>query len=383
MERPAARPRLMNSRTGSVGVRRRTRRGRLWKGLAVALAACAATGIAIMTVPPWHEQVMTAVLLSSGQINAPSNPPVVTLCTSLRSRWGARTAHRPHGIAVAPGRVETGTLVSEALRGARRPYYIYLPPGYDLPAFRHRRYPVVYLLHGAPGRAHDWVWGGQINAVANHLISDCRIVPMIIMMPDGNGGLQRDTQYVNRWDGKENDATYIVRDVVSFVDHHFRTLPDSRFRAIMGNSEGGYAAVNLTAQYPNVFRVAVALSGYFRADPHELATSNNPFGHDQHVLRANSPILRIPALPSKVRRSLHIFLYDGANDTDNAPATHAFARQLTRSQVPHYWDNQNAEPIGALYHTWVYWRDSARDALGRISALFVAAHHGLTPGASY
>ncbi|HZS91132.1 MAG TPA: alpha/beta hydrolase-fold protein [Chloroflexota bacterium] len=342
-----------------------------WRLLAALGMSVALIGVAIAVVAPWRHQVMTSVLLVSGQVNAPAEPRSQTRCTSPSTRQGARSARR---IAVPYGRVVSGTIVSRALHGARRPYYIYLPPGYDRPRFRHERYPVVYLLHGAPGEAHDWVWGGKINVVADSLIAACRITPAIIVMPDGNGGLERDTQYVNRWNGTENDATYLVRDVVSFVDRHFRTLPDPRFRAIMGNSEGGYGAVNLAVQHPDVFRIAVSLTGYFRADPREVLSGNHPFGHDRSALRANSPILRVPMLPAAVRHRLHILLYDGSNDDQYASQTRAFVRVLARNGVPHYWDSRPAEPLSIAYHTWIYWRDSARDALIRLSALFAPDH---------
>jgi pimeloyl-ACP methyl ester carboxylesterase len=117
---------------------------------------------------------------------------------------------------------------------------------------------------------------------------------------------------VNRWNGTENDETYIVRDVVGFVDRHYRTLRDPRFPAIMGLSEGGYGATNLTVRNPDVIGAAVALTGYFRADPHEVLFWDNPFDHDEQMMRANSPILREATLPPTVRHRLHVVIYDGA-----------------------------------------------------------------------
>jgi enterochelin esterase-like enzyme len=359
------------------GPTRRPIRTRRWVLVAYIWTALVLIGVAIALVPPWRHQVMTGVLLVSGQVNVPAEPPSQTRCTSPQRRQGARSSRH---IVVPYGRVVSGTLVSRALHGARRPYFIYLPPGYDQPRFRRERYPVVYLLHGAPGEAHDWVWGGKINVVADRLIAACRITPTIIMMPDGNGGLERDSQYVNRWNGKEDDATYIVRDVVSFVDRHFRTLPDPRSRAIMGNSEGGYGAVNLAVQHPDVFAIAVSLSGYFRADQREVAFGDNPFGHDRRNLRANSPILRVPLLPAATRHRLHILLYDGSNDDQYAPQTRAFVRVLARAGVPHFWESRPTEPLTIAYHTWIYWRDSARDALIRLSGLFAPDHRADRPG---
>ena len=54
------------------------------------------------------------------------------------------------------------------------------------------------------------------------------------------------------------------------------------------------------------------------------------------------------------------------------PEARAFVRQLARHGVPYYWDSRVTEPTGIPYHTWTYWRDSAHDALIRLSALFLA-----------
>ena len=67
----------------------------------------------------------------------------------------------------------------------------------------------------------------------------------------------------------------------------------------------------------------------------------------------------------------HFFIYDGANDGAYAPKARAFVRQLARYGVPSYWDSRVTEPTGILYHTWTYWREGARDALIRLSALFL------------
>jgi hypothetical protein len=63
-----------------------------------------------------------------------------------------------------PGsRIVEVTINAAALGFHRRPAYVYLPPGYDLRANDHRRYPVVYLIHGNPGGAIDWMRAGAVR----------------------------------------------------------------------------------------------------------------------------------------------------------------------------------------------------------------------------
>ena len=59
--------------------------------------------------------------------------------------------------------------------------YVYLPPGYDQPANADARYPVVYLIHGYPGRAQDWFTAGGVKSTMDLLIRDYYIGPMIVV----------------------------------------------------------------------------------------------------------------------------------------------------------------------------------------------------------
>jgi len=70
--------------------------------------------------------------------------------------------------------------------GLRRRMAVYLPHGYQ----RHflRKYPVLYLLHGAGGDEEAWSCLGRVPQIMDNLISSKRAVPMIVAMPNGNIG---------------------------------------------------------------------------------------------------------------------------------------------------------------------------------------------------
>ena len=57
---------------------------------------------------------------------------------------------------VASGTTRTITFWSPSVH-QREQYIVYLPPGYAQAAARGRRYPVLYLLHGYPGKMPVWV----------------------------------------------------------------------------------------------------------------------------------------------------------------------------------------------------------------------------------
>ena len=108
--------------------------------------------------------------------------------------------------------------ISSSTLKDERALVVYLPPGYNDPANQSRRYPVLYLLSGAPGSADDWYWGMHAAQTADRLIAAGTVPPMILASPDGNGGRLRDSQFVDSSDGHQPVETFLVRDVLGYVD---------------------------------------------------------------------------------------------------------------------------------------------------------------------
>ena len=93
--------------------------------------------------------------------------------------------------------------------GGRRPVEVYLPQGYADPRNATRRYPVVYLLHGFPGRAVDWIDGGGLIGTADTLTQHGLIPPMIIVMPQVARSPFTDSECLNL-PGGEQDETFLT-----------------------------------------------------------------------------------------------------------------------------------------------------------------------------
>lgn len=124
------------------------------------------------------------------------------------------------------------------------PYFVYLPPRYGTAS---RRYPVLYMLHGGSQDRDEWPAYGLVNAV-DRLIAEKEIRPMIVVMPQGDYGF-----WVNHVDDGPKWGDYVSQDLVRHVDATFRTLPDAQNRAIGGLSMGGYGALQLAFNNPDVF----------------------------------------------------------------------------------------------------------------------------------
>ncbi len=55
--------------------------------------------------------------------------------------------------------------------------------------------------------------------------------------------------------------SFVARELVVYVDGHYRTLPKRESRAIAGHSMGGHGAMFLSIRHPDQFSVVVCLSG--------------------------------------------------------------------------------------------------------------------------
>jgi S-formylglutathione hydrolase FrmB len=129
---------------------------------------------------------------------------------------------------------------------------VVLPRGY---ATSGRRYPVLYLLHGAQGDEDSWIeYGGLLADSAARPAGEQAIVVMPRMSPVT--GLAVD------WvDGYRRDATLIGHTLVDWVDQRWRTRADRAHRAIAGYSGGGLSAAHVAERFPGVFGQLGVLSG--------------------------------------------------------------------------------------------------------------------------
>jgi acetylornithine deacetylase/succinyl-diaminopimelate desuccinylase-like protein len=140
-----------------------------------------------------------------------------------------------------------------------RAVYVYLPPDY---AGSGERYPVVFLLAGFAGSGASFLdfeaWDENLHQRMDRLIAAGRIRPMLAILPDATtrfGG----SQYINSTaTGRYQD--YLL-ELVDWADHSFRTLPQREARAIVGKSSGGFGALSMGMDHPEVFGLVGDHSG--------------------------------------------------------------------------------------------------------------------------
>ncbi len=136
---------------------------------------------------------------------------------------------------------------------------VYLPPGYK----RHtkQRYPVLYLLHGYMDNDINW-FGEKHVFVDGPLAIDRAIAAgareMIVVMPSAYtvymGSMYSNSVTTGNWEA------FITQDLVSYIDSHYRTIPERASRGLAGHSMGGYGTIRIGMKYPEVFSSLYALS---------------------------------------------------------------------------------------------------------------------------
>ncbi|HEX4681023.1 MAG TPA: alpha/beta hydrolase-fold protein [Gaiellaceae bacterium] len=273
--------------------------------------------------------------------------------------WVYRGFAPPHDAAFVKvhGSATQFTLASPALGGRRQLVDMYLPPGY----YSHptRRYPVVYLLHGVPGRPAAFLATVRMGVVEDELVALHRARPMILVMPFGSTGSFTDEEWANGVHPDDAWETFLARDVVHAVDARYRTIRSGQSRVIAGLSEGGYGALNIAIHHPGEFRVVESWSGYEQADP-----VFSVFGHDEALMKRNSPQLTVGAAARTLKKAhTYFWLYSGTGDRE-LNQNNTFARTLTELHLPYRYTVVHGG------HNWAIWR-------GHAAAAYLAASKGL------
>lgn len=143
---------------------------------------------------------------------------------------------------------------------AEQPAAIYLPPSYNEST---RRFPVVYFLpgFGTPIQyftTYGVFQGFDLRRSLDSLIHGGTIREMIVVMPNGlnfmGGSFYVNSPVTGNWED------FITRDLVRYVDQHYRTIPAPNARGITGYSMGGSGALSLAMKNPDLFSAVYALS---------------------------------------------------------------------------------------------------------------------------
>ena len=184
---------------------------------------------------------------------------------------------------------------SDAPGGVRK-VWIYRPGVPDS-----RSLPVVYFLHGLPGSYLDIASIGG-KAMLDALITTRTVKPFVLAAPDGASTRATDPEWADSADGKQLIESFIVNDLTRVVEGSERR--DRAHRAIVGFSMGGYGAMNIGLQHPDLYGAVAAISGYFDTDD-----ESGVFGDNAGLIASNRPDEHVTAA-----RGMRVMLTEGASD---------------------------------------------------------------------
>lgn len=219
------------------------------------------------------------------------------------------------------------------------PYWAYLPPGYGTAG---RRYPTIYLLHGAGGHRDEWIYYGAVT-VADREMSSGAMAPMIIVMPQGDQGFWVNNVGGPRW------GDYVTQDLIAQVDSTFRTLREPAARAIGGLSMGGYGALSLAFTHPETFGVVAANTPSLHTESADVAFLGSGGEYAQR-----DPVSLAGAQPGLDRLRIWIDVGEHDNWLIRAQQLHAI---LDSRGLNHTWQ------VFPGAHDWEYWSTHVVDYL--------------------
>jgi len=295
--------------------------------------------------------------------------------------------------AVVRGRVVTDSLWSYAL-GTYKRVVVYLPPSYDR---SNTRYAVAYYLHGWSGDETNWTKAGKIDAAMDTLVAG-GMREMIVVMPDGDdswymtaAGLPDVPACQRTLPSYAGDADtycvpwphyddYIAYDLLRWVDAKFRTRADRAHRGLAGLSMGGYGAVMLSLQYPELFAAASSHSGVlwpleWAPDGVAVRAIGTPdsvwnatrtgavwrsrqvyFGKDTAAWYARDPVHMLDRARAR-NVPLPALKADIGTDDPYLPGNRAFRDAVRARGVALVYDEYPGR------HDWNFWRAHARESL--------------------
>jgi len=153
---------------------------------------------------------------------------------------------------------------------------VYLPPSYAKNP--HRRYPVVYFLHGYTDSDDKWYGPTKhwinLPTVLNKADAEPGNREIIFVTPNAftryQGSFYSNSVVTGNWED------FIIHELVPYIDARYRTIPESASRGLAGHSMGGYGTMRIAMRHPETFSSFYLLSACCMDFSEKLITENGP-----------------------------------------------------------------------------------------------------------
>ena len=206
--------------------------------------------------------------------------------------------------------------------------YVYTPAEYETNLTK--RFPVLYLQHGAGENETEWTHAGYAAIIADNLIAEGKLEPLIIVM--NNDFVYRPNEERGRmalapdWAG--NFEEMFLKESIPDIEAHYRVIADPQHRAMAGLSLGGMLTNAVGIKHSEMFSYLGIFSGGVVSNPDHVCkdtvkhifisagSQENPQGVIDNVKKLNGMGIKATSYVSPNtahewqtwRRSLHEFL---------------------------------------------------------------------------
>ena len=216
------------------------------------------------------------------------------------------------------------------------PVTVILPDSYSKK--KSKKYPVVYLLHGAGGTHSEWATKTKVNDFVDK-------DNVIVVCPDAG----RTSWYFDSpIDKTYQYESFVAKDLIKYIDKKYRTIKNRKQRATAGFSMGGHGAMFLAMRHQKTFSAAASFSGGVDIRPFpnnwDIKKRLGPM-HNNKKLWDKMTVIEI----AKKLKNKDLALSFTCGDKDFfLEVNRALHKQLKKQKVKHkYVENNGA-------HTWAY-----------------------------
>ena len=208
-----------------------------------------------------------------------------------------------------------------------------------------KQYPVIYLLHGYSDNYAKWV---KSVPYIKTLSTEHQF---IIVCPDGGFS---SWYFDSPIDSTFQYESFITKDLLTYIDLHYSTIPNRTSRAIAGQSMGGHGALYLAIRNRNLFGTAGSMSGGvdLRTSTKSYDISKRIGSFEAHPAEwENRSVINMVALLKN--NELNLIIDCGVSDF-----FYQINARLHRRLMDLNIDHDYIERPGV--HNWIYWDNSIR-----------------------
>lgn len=205
-------------------------------------------------------------------------------------------------------------------------------------------FPVVYLLHGFSDDHRKWAADGHVGRLSDQH-------DVIVVMPDGGySSWYFDSPVMPEY----KYETFVSKELISYIDGNYRTIPDRKARAVTGNSMGGHGALYLAIRHQDIFGSAGAMSG---------GVDIRPFPKNWHISKRLGTIEEHPEYweENTVINMTHLLspgslniIFDCGTDDFFYEVNCNLHKKLLQDKIPHDFISRPGS------HNWPYWFNSIK-----------------------